>query len=245
MGVQGLFSFLKRYKKTGSTADKRIGVDMFTLLHISKGDIGYITKKITEYAQSASNIIAVFDGSPSEERTQSLLHTAKHRSDTHIMIQQIKTYLSNSADTITDRDKQFLEKHTTELQRQAWSPSPEYMWAVQNSLVAMNIPCIVADKGIEADHILIDLSDRNLIDIVISNDSDMVANGATAVMCVNGAYYELHDILEGLQFTRNEWQIFCNLCRAMNRADPNFIFTAMKVYEGDVELIEQKYHELF
>lgn len=245
MGIQGLFSFLKRYKKTGSIADKRIGVDIFTLLHISKGDIGYITKKLSDYVQSASNVIAVFDGSPSQERTTALLHTTKHRSDTQLMIQQIDVYLKNSVHTITDKDKQFLEKYTAELQRQAWAPSPEYMWAVHNALVAMSIPCIVADKGIEADQILIDLSERNLIDIIISNDSDMLANGAKAVMCMNGAYYELDDIVEGLQFTMDEWQIFCNLCRTLNKADPYFIFTAMKVYEGDIELIEQKYYELF
>jgi hypothetical protein len=246
MGIQGLFNFLKRYKKVGSIANKRIAVDIFTLLHASKGQKEYITSKMAEYARIASRVIAVFDGSPSEERTCSLLQNAKHRSDTLLMIQNIDAYLKNSTVTaITDRDRYFLEKYTAELQRQIWTPSPEYMWSVHNTLVSMNIPCIVADRGVEADQILIDLSVSNSIDIVISNDSDIIANGAKAVMCQNGSYYEMNDILNGLQFTRDEWLTFCKLARSLKRSDPYFIFTAMKVYECDIELIEQKYWELF
>jgi hypothetical protein len=247
MGIKGLFQFLKRYRCQGSIVDKRVAVDIFTLLHASKGDIQYVLTKMSEYSKIARQCVAVFDGSPSEERTNSLMYNAVRRNDILVMIEQINMHIKNASDTdsITDRDRHFLEKYISELERQAWIPSPEYMWSVHNALTSMNIGCIVAARGVEADRILVDLLQQDQIDIVISNDSDIVANGGKAVMCLNGDYYNLGTILDGLEFTEGEWITFCKLCRALKHSDPDFVFTAMKVYEGDIELIEQRFSNLF
>lgn len=237
---------LKRYEQKVHIPtyikDKTVAIDIFTYLHKSKGDKELIQKDLEQYLANAKHVIAVFDGSPSEERSASLLMNVSKRSEVTESIKAIKESLSDPQTSFSEKDKQYLNTQLAVLEKMAWQPSPEYMWEVCEYLKQHNAECIVLNKGEEADKYLPTISD---IDIIISNDSDLLANGATNLIRTNGVYYNKKQILEGLQFTEEEWNIFIKLCRTMKSPNPEFIFTVMKLYAGDEEYIYERYEEHF
>ena len=243
MGIIGLFQFLRRYEQRvyipTAVRGRNIAIDIFAFLHLSKGSHDTFMNLLKPYLENAASVIAVFDGSPSEERKE--LKASEKRNDMGQSIIAIQECINNPFMHISRADRMYLQTHVNDLNNRAWIPSPQYMWEAYDMLVAKNVECIVAPKGEEADTILANLS----VDIVISNDSDLIAYGVKCLLRPNGIYYEKEAILTGLQFTEEDWSTFICICRTMKRANPEFAFTAIKLYKGDKEYICERYEELF
>lgn len=220
---------------------KTVAIDIFTYLHKSKGSKEYILDELKPFIQNAKHIISVFDGSPSKERTESLASHSHVRDTLLIQMKEIQETLKNPSLNLSRQDRIHLEKYIRSLENEAWSPSPLYMWEVYDLLKEKGIECLVLEKGVEADTYLSSLS----VDIVVSNDSDLLANGVKALLRPSGQYYEEEAVLSGLEFSKEEWKTFINLCRHMKSPNPEFVFTAMKLYDGDEEYIYEKYDSLF
>lgn len=246
MGIQGLFQMLKKYEQKVHIQTfikgKTVAIDIFTYLHKSKGDKAILQKDLDQYLTAAKQVIAVFDGSPSEERSASLSMNVSKRFEITESIKEIKNTLDNPDSGLSIKDKQYLNAYLSSLEKEAWQPSPEYMWEIYDYLVQKNAKCIVLNKGEEADMYLPKITE---VDIIVSNDSDLLANGASNLLRTNGIYYNKQQILDGLQFTEEEWQTFIKLCRAMKNPHPEFVFTAMKLYSSDEEYIVERYESLF
>ena len=245
MGIPGLFQMLKRHEQKvyipTCIRGRTVAIDIFTYLHKSKGSQKYLMELLSPFIHNVKHLIAVFDGSPSEERSESLVGVADKRKSLIQDISAIKKVLSDPFINISYRDKLYLTSYLKMLEQQAWTPSPQYMWEVYDLLKANNIECIVLDKGQEADTYLCNIN----ADIIVSNDSDLLANGIKCLLRPNGTYYEAEAVLSGLQFTGDEWRTFIKLCRTMKRPDPEFIFTVMKLYRGDAEYIYERYESIF
>jgi hypothetical protein len=153
----------------------------------------------------------------------------------------IQETLENPSLNLSKQDRTHLEKYIKSLENETWSPSPKYMWEVYDLLKERGIECIVLDKGEEADTYLTKLN----TDIVVSNDSDLLTHGVKALLRPSGEYYEEETILSGLEFSKEEWNTFINICKRMKRSEPEFVFTAMKTYHGDEEYIYEKYQHVF
>ena len=246
MGIPGLFQMLKRYAQhvhiQTCVKEKTVAIDIFTYLHKSKGDKETVQQDLAPFLANASRVIAVFDGSPSEQRSNALsIHVSK-RTEIIESIRAIRQTLNNPETTMTKKDTQHLLSHIHILEKEAWQPSPEYMWDMYEYLQQLGVECIVLNKGEEADMYLPTIAG---VDIIVSNDSDLLANGAKNLLRTNGLYYNRQDILEGLQFTEDNWNIFIKLCRTMKHPQPEFIFTAMKLYAADEEYICERYEDYF
>jgi 5'-3' exonuclease len=245
MGIPGLFQMLKTHEQKvyipTHIRGKTVAIDIFTYLHKSKGSKEYILNELQPFIQNAKHIIAVFDGSPSKERTESLASQSQIREIHLKQMKEIQETLKNPLLNLSKQDRAHLEKYIRSLENEAWSPSPLYMWEVCNLLKEKGIECLVLEKGMEADTYLSDLS----VDIVVSNDSDLLANGVKSLLRPSGQYYEEEAVLSGLEFSKEEWKTFIKLCKHMKRPDPEFVFTVMKLYDGDDEYIYEKYGDIF
>jgi hypothetical protein len=245
MGIQGLFKMLKKHGKNVCTIStikqKTVAIDIFTYLHKSKGSTEYILNELQPYIENAKHVIAVFDGSPSSERSKSLKSLAQVRSEIINQMKVIQETLESKMLELSKEDRTYLQKYIKSLENESWSPSPKFMWEVYDVLKEKGVECIVLEKGEEADSYLVNLK----MDIVISNDSDLLANDVKKLLRPNGEYYEHEDILTGLEFSKEQWHLFIKLCKKMKSTDPEFIFTVMKLCECDEEYIYEKYNEFF
>jgi hypothetical protein len=247
MGIQRLFQFLRRYEQSVTVSSfihgKRIAIDIFTYIHRSKGRKADLLAEIGAILHEASHTYIVFDGSPSEERTELLSGHADYRQTLVKQIEIIQSAIPEVAPTLSFSDRAHLHTYVRTLQQQAWTPSPRYIWEIHDELRAMGAECILGEKGVEADQILTDLATSGKADVIITNDSDVLANGAPAILRPNGLYYDRAQILDGLGFTDEEWSMFIELCRSLaHMSEPDAIFTAIKVYGGDVEHIKKIYN---
>lgn len=246
MGIPGLFQMLKRYVQHVNiqtyVKEKTVAIDIFTYLHKSKGDKETVQKDLTPFLTNAKHVIAVFDGSPSEQRSKSLSINLSKRTEIIESINAIKQTLETPGTNISKKDKQHLLSYMNILEKEAWQPSPEYMWEVYEYLQQLGVECIVLNKGEEADMYLPNIAG---VDIIVSNDSDLLANGAKNLLRTNGQYYNRQQIMDGLQFTEDNWKIFIKLCRTMKHPHPEFVFTAMKLYAADEEYICERYEDYF
>lgn len=244
MGIQRLFQFLRRYEQsvtvTSYIRGKRIAIDIFTYIHRSKGKKDQLLADISALIHASAHTYIVFDGSPSEERTELLSGHADHRQTLVKQIETIQSALPEVSTSLSFSDRAHLNAYVRTLEQQAWTPSPRYIWEIHDALQALGAECILGEKGVEADQILTELATAGRVDVVITNDSDVLANGAPAILRPNGLYYDRAQILNGLGFDDATWQLFIELCRTESaRSDPERVFTAMKVYGADREYIEQ------
>ena len=244
MGIQRLFQFLRRYEQsvsgTSHIRGKRIAIDIFTYIHRSKGKKEGLLREIGALIQSSSHTYIVFDGSPSEERTELLSGYADHRQTLVKQIESIQSAIPEVSSSLSFSDRAHLNAYVRTLEQQAWTPSPRYIWEIYDALQALGAECILGEKGVEADQILTDLARSGKVDVVITNDSDVLANGVPAILRPNGLYYDRAQILNGLGFDDTTWQLFIELCRSESvRSGPESVFTAMKVYGGDRHHIQQ------
>jgi hypothetical protein len=241
MGIPRLFQFLRRYEQSVTIAScirgKRIAIDIFTYIHRSKGKKTDVINEIGALLQSASHTYIVFDGSPSEERTELLSDQANHKLTLTKQIEMIQSALPEVVPTLSFSDRVHLNTYVHTLQQQAWTPSPRYIWEIHDDLRALGAECILGEKGVEADQILTDLATSGKADIIITNDSDVLANGAPVILRPNGLYYDRARILDGLGFNDADWTEFIHLCRELS--DPERVFTAMKVYGKNRVYIER------
>ena len=240
MGIQRLFQFLRRYEQsvtvTSYIRGKRIAIDIFTYIHRSKGKKDQLLADISALIHASAHTYIVFDGSPSEERTELLSGHADHRQTLVKQIETIQSALPEVSTSLSFSDRAHLNAYVRTLEQQAWTPSPRYIWEIHDALQALGAECILGEKGVEADQILTELATAGRVDIVITNDSDVLANGAPVILRPNGLYYDRAQILSGLGFDDATWQLFIELCRSESaRSDPECVFTAMKVY-GTVDI---------
>lgn len=245
MGIHGLFKFIQRHEQhvyiPTCIRGKTVAIDIFTFLHQSKGNIDQFMNLLTPYIENAASIVAVFDGSPSEQRSTLLLPASSRRACIHQSIRDIQEALANPFTRLSNSDRFFLNSYIKGLEQQAWTPSPQYVWKAHDMLISKGIMCHIVEKGEEADSYLATCN----ADIIVSNDSDLLALNVKRLLRPNGTYYEMEALLAGLQFTEEDWLIFIRLCRTMKQVDPEFAFTVMKLYKGDTDYIYEKYEDIF
>lgn len=241
MGIPGLFKILARHEQRiyipTFVRSKRLAIDIFGFIHKSKGSLESFITLLSAYLDNAAHIIAVFDGSPSKERSAHLADSRSERESLRKDIQAIREHLDNPLINITVRDRACLSTYVNELERIAWNPSPEYIWKVYDVLKERKVECIIADKGVEADTALIALQDK--VDYIVSGDSDLFIHGVKRLLRPNGTYYEKESILNGLGFTEDNWQLFLKISSLLRRSDPEFAFSLIKIYGNEANIMER------
>lgn len=249
MGVKGLFQFLKRFERevsiTHYVASKSVGIDIFWFLHKSKGDFAKFQSFLIPIIKHAKEVHCVFDGRPSQEKRRILEEQAKKRTEIIKSIAEIEAFLKYPFHRMSREDKNIIETHLNQLKRQAWKIHPEYIQQVKEWL--LNHKCHIYQAYGEADNLLAELEKTDIINLIITNDSDLLTLGANIIVRPNtimtATVFESSQIQENIGFTLQQWNDFMYLCSHMKNTDVILAYSLISVYK-DLEYIDQKYYAL-
>jgi 5'-3' exonuclease len=247
MGIKGLFQFLKRFEKEVNIQSylkqKRVGIDIFWFLYESRGDIFKFQSLITHIIKNSEQVYCVFDGKPSKEKIEQIKEQAKKRQELMRSIVEIERFLQYPFNRITLQDRNQLKEYLSQLKRQAWAPSPEYIEYIKQWLISKS--CIIYQAEEEADDVLINLENNNVIDVIITNDSDLLILGGENILRIKsptmGCLYKRSILRNKLNFTDKQWNDFMLLCKYMKEKDIILAYSIISVYK-DLDYGLQKHY---
>lgn len=250
MGVKGLFQFLKRFEKgihiPSYISGKLVGIDIFWFLHQSKGDMFSLQNNLLPIIKNAKKVYCVFDGAPSQEKKEYLQIQNRKRNEIFQSIEQIEKFLKYPFNRLTSCDRHHINLYLNQLKRQVWQPPPEYIDYVKSWL--SNKGCEIYQATFEADTELIDLEQKRQINIIITNDSDLLLLGSSRVLRpivpLRGAVLDKEYIQQILGFTAQQWNDFMYLCKYMKNKDVILAYSLISVYK-ELDYVLQKYYTIY
>ena len=250
MGVKGLFQFLKRFEKgihiPSYVIGKRIGVDIFWLLHKSRGDLFSFQNYMLQVVKNAKEVVCIFDGRPSEEKADALKEQRARRKEILDTIDRIEKFVKHPFARISAANRYLINGYILELKREAWVPTPEFIETVTRWLNGKG--CTIINAAEEADAVLCELATSGKVDAVITNDSDLIVLGCKNIIRMNsptnGRLYDIKFIQEQINFTEQMWLEFMQLCKSMKEKDICLAYSLISVYK-DLEYALQKYHNTY
>ena len=227
MGIKGLFTFLKRWEQPVDTKEaiknKSVGLDIFWFIHQSKGSMAELQASLAVFLQYALTVHAVLDGyHATEERREVLEERRDKRHQTIEIIEEIM-----EAPIMEARDQKILERHMAQLKRQIWKPSRAYIDQIKSWLIDQG--AAVHEPIGEADQTLIMMENLGIIDLIVTNDSDLIALGAETVVCAdrNVIFSKTH-MRKQMGFTKECWKDFMYLCQ---KVEPLIAYSMIRVYK--------------
>lgn len=232
MGIKGLFTFLKRWEQPIEIKEliknKSVGLDIFWFIHQSKGDLTALQTSLAIFLQYASTVHVVLDGTETSPERREVLE--ERRDKRHKIIAIMEEIME--APIMEIRDQKILERHLQQLKRQIWKPSRIYIDQIKCWLIDQDV--IIHEPKGEADQTLIELERARNIDLIITNDSDLIALGAETVLRMNGpergVMYSKSHLRQQLGCTIQQWDDFMYLCRHMKEPDMILAYSLIRVY---------------
>ena len=224
MGIDGLNPFLK--EKTPNAIkeiklylfrNKTIAIDtslyFYKFLHKNERFLEGFFQQIYRLKVNDITPIYIFDGKPPLEKHQIIQQRKDKKQELYNLIEQ---YEKEKKNVTTLEEKLQYSFKINKLKKKLIYVKKEYITDLKNLLEIMNIQYIQAEG--EADPICGQLCKDKVIDMVLSDDMDLLTSGANIVLRnffvgTNKIYcYNLTKILEELEFTREQWIDFCILC---------------------------------
>jgi 5'-3' exonuclease len=243
MGVKGLFQFLKRFEIDVFVSDivhhQSIGIDLFWFLHRSKGDLSALQMHLQPILLSAKEIHVVIDGTPSLLRKQQLQEKSEKQNELVHTLRQLEKCLTLSLET-TIYDG--IQCKIQQIKRQLWKPSPFY---IQDAVELLR-----HERGVtihwaedEADNLLIQLEQQGIIQIIVTNDSDLLTLGSKNVLRlyspIKGGLYSIPALLQQFGWSDAQWNNFMYTCRQTNQVDLSLAYSLISVYKELDEVLEK------
>ena len=230
MGIKGLFTFLKRWEQPVETKEaiknKSVGLDIFWFIHQSKGDMAKLQASLAVFLQYALAVHAVFDGRHATEERREVLE--ERRDKRHQTIEIIEEIMD--APIMESRDQKVLERHLAQLKRQIWKPSRSYTDQIKSWLIDQGAS--VHEPNGEADQTLIMMENLEIIDLIVTNDSDLIALGAETVLrtgtLYSGIIFSKTHMRKQMGFTNECWKDFMYLCK---KVEPLIAYSMIRVYK--------------
>ena len=248
MGIKGLFQFLSKCEQrvfvTEAVQGKSVGLDMFWFIHQSKGDKTVIYNYIEPIIQHAKEVHCVWDGAPSSDTASIRKERESKRQELMETIVQLDTVLTYQMEQLTEENEDVLYAYIEQLRKKVWKPSPDYIQSIKKWLKERG--CIQYQEKGQADEWLQELEREKKIELVITNDSDLLTLGCACVLrmynCVEGGLYHAKYIYSSFHWTRQQWKNFMMLCRNMKHPDILLAYSWISVYR-DMDVISQKQME--
>jgi 5'-3' exonuclease len=151
----------------------------------------------------------------------------------------------NQMEQLSEEDQYTLHQHVEQLRRQAWKPSPDYIYMVKEWLKEEG--CYQYQAAEEADTLLMDLEKEHIVELVISNDSDLLVLGSACLLRIydweEGGLFDKKRICSKLGLSLCQWNDFMSLCRIMEHPDIHIAYSLIRVYRN-LETALQKQNQL-
>lgn len=245
MGIKGLFQFLSKYEKrvfvTDAVQGKLVGLDMFWFVHQSKGDITVIYNYLTPIIQHAKEVHCVWDGTPTANTAVARKEREVKRQQLMDTIVQLDNVLTFQMDQLSEENEYVIHAYMNDLRKRTWKPTPDYINTVKKWLLLQG--CFQYQQKGQADELLRELEKEKQIELVITNDSDLLTLGSAHLLrmynAVEGGLYDTKYIYGCLHWTKQQWKNFMRLCREMKHPDILMAYSWTSVYR-DMNVIRTK-----
>jgi 5'-3' exonuclease len=224
MGIFKLQTFIKnncnnaiQMKSLYSFSDKRVAIDVISLLYKFKKENDMLYKLFmfcSLFRELNIHMCMVFDGIPSVEKLETIQRRRdqKRRAKSNMKLLQAKLHSGEIQDTFgTMKELQWYHDQSTHVTK-------EDIKTVQELLTLYGIHWIVSNN--EADYVCGYLAKTNIVDAVISDDTDMFVLGCPTVIrfvsivqntCV---VYKLCEILDILKLSYTEFEYLCSISKS-------------------------------
>ena len=242
MGIKGLFRFLRRWEQQLELKDaieqRAVGIDLFWFLYQTRGDIPALLALLAPFFEYAASVHVVVDGSKmTEERKMVIGERRDQRQGTIEIMEEIR-----SAPILEERDQQVLDRYLEQLKRQAWKPTREYIDQIKQHLIDQG--AVLHEPEGEADQTLIELEKRGVIDRIVTNDSDLIAQGAETVIRPHNTHQTVKQLskshmIQQMGFTIQQWEDFMYMCQ---QVEPLVAYSMIRVYGTREEAVTRLTH---
>jgi len=179
MGVKGLYTYLKAYRKEIHNPMKepalRIGFDAMSMLYKYKSSYEDMYPLLKAFKAAGHRLVFIFDGKPPAEKEAEVKDRRDARESATTQATNLKEYLTDT--TIQPKERKVLEFSLARLEFQGWHMTRDIRHAFQRALWDMEIPYVKA-LG-EADDVLADMAAAGKLDVVVSTDMDFLLSGVS------------------------------------------------------------------
>lgn len=220
MGIKNLNSVLKHYNTFPKTQIKYlnssiIGVDfslfLYRFIYNQNNPIECFLRQIQMFFKYNILPVYVLDGNAPEEKDTTLEKRAYKRQKIYQEIQKLQEQKNNS-----ENNNYLINLQIKKLEKKCVLFSNDLINDILYFFHIIGVPVI--QENYESDWILAQLNKNNLIDYILSEDSDLLTFGANRVLknfsireetC---QIYSIHSILKHLNITKNQFIDMCILC---------------------------------
>jgi len=279
MGIKDLNNFLKLNTKNSITsvhletlAGKRVAIDtslyFYKFLYKSPRFLEQFFEQIYRLKKFNITPVYIFDGKPPDEKNTIIEQRKIRKEIQHNKLIELKNKIDNYDSNIdnniiinnddnnddnnednTNTSLEELNNIYNKMKKKLIYVTNEHVNQLKYFLNLLNIKYIQADC--EADVICSNLYINKKVDMVLSDDMDLLVSGTCILLrefninSNNVTLYNLNSILDELSFTKQEWIDFCILCGCdyLSRIPYMGVKTSFKFIKecGNIENIIEKY----
>ena len=227
-------------------AGKRVAIDtsifFYRFLYKHPRFIEQFLEQIYKLIQSGITPIYIFDGKPPKEKQNELNDRKERKNEMKDKMKELQKELGNIIETeiieetdsqdemidieidmealkqleITEKKKKEIKEEIEKIKKKLIYVTWHHNQELKEFLKLLGIPFIQAEC--EADAICAELVRRGVVDLVMSDDMDLLVDGTQILLRdfhINSytvTEYNVENILLNLGFTRRQWIDFCILC---------------------------------
>jgi flap endonuclease-1 len=224
MGIRDLNPFLKETVPEvleevdlNTFKGQRVGIDVsiyfYKFLYKNPRFLEGFFQQIFRLRQNGLHPVYVFDGAPPPEKIKTLNQRKERKEE----MKNSLAALEKEKESINDDDKlKIINIEIAKMKKKIIYITKENINELKEMFQLLEIPYVQAEG--EADDLLGKMYKEKKIDLVMSDDMDMLTSGSYRVIRnffitssrVN--YYDLNIILNKLNLTFDQWLDFCVLC---------------------------------
>jgi flap endonuclease-1 len=197
--------------------DKKVAIDtsiyLYKYLYGNGNHLDKFIQQIYRFRLNKITPIYIFDGKPTHEKKMEIENRANKKKNNRLIIDDLKQKCKVE---VNSDEKVKLEKELKIKQAKVINVTRQHIIDLKYMLDLLNVKFIQADC--EADIICSQLYINGKVDMVLSDDMDLLASGTGVLLrgfSVNSNkinVYNLEKILKQLELTYSQWVDFCILC---------------------------------
>ena len=234
MGIKDLNTFLKvnacdciKEFHFFELKGKRVAIDVsiyfYKFLYKNERYLESFFLQIAKLLQYGLTPIYVFDGAPPKEKQDEIQSRVDKKNEMKKLVETLEAAVEEVAEDTTvateqerEEKKAALEEKIKATNKKIISVKAEYIRNLKYMLDLLNIHYIQAEG--EADIICSQLNKRGVVDLVMSDDMDLIVSGTQFLLREFSLgnnkiqHYSLDTILKTLDITTEQWVDFCILC---------------------------------
>ena len=255
MGIKDLNSFLKQNAGEcvqevvlGQLKGKKVAIDtsiyFYKFLYKNPRFIEGFFQQIFRLRSNGITPIYVFDGKPPQEKSDTIEHRKNKKIEYKNKLAECQSKLNNQ-DNLSKEEESELKETVMKLKKKMIYVTKENIAQLKYFLDLLCVKYIQAEG--EADNICSQLCKTGVVDLVLSDDMDLLVSGTTVllrnfVISSNRiTLYNVNSILNKLGFTREQWVDFCIMCGSdythrIGGIGPKNAFKFLKLY-GNIETV--------